>query len=96
MRRVMASSAARLVGYKAAACSAEDFAELSELAADPRIVAVGETGLDFHRDWSPRPLQEKLFARQLELACSLDKPVFLHQRDARRIDAVVIGDENAH
>jgi len=48
----------------------------------PHVVAIGETGLDFNRDFSPRNVQEKAFARQLEIACELQKPVFLHQRDA--------------
>ena len=48
----------------------------------PPVVAIGETGLDFNRDFSPRPLQERAFAEQLELACHCKLPVFLHQRDA--------------
>jgi len=58
------------------------FAELSELARYPEVVAAGECGLDYFRDFSPRDLQRKAFARQLELAAGLRKPVFLHQRDA--------------
>jgi TatD DNase family protein len=46
------------------------------------VVAVGETGLDFNRDFSPRPEQEKAFEAQLELAANTDLPVFLHERDA--------------
>lgn len=55
---------------------------LRELAAQPNVVAIGETGLDFNRDFSPRPAQEQAFERQLELACDLSMPAFLHQRDA--------------
>ncbi|MEQ8861080.1 MAG: TatD family hydrolase [Pseudomonadales bacterium] len=55
---------------------------LEALARRPEVVAIGETGLDFHRDYSPRPLQERLFRGQLELAASLDLPVFVHDRDA--------------
>src|SRR5262249_4358658 len=47
-----------------------------------RVRAVGECGLDFNRDFSPRPVQERWFAAQLALAAALDKPVFLHERDA--------------
>ncbi len=57
---------------------------LAELAATPEVVALGETGLDFYRDYSPRPEQERAFEAQLELACDRAMPVFLHQRDARR------------
>lgn len=63
--------------------SAETPSEIRELAQDPRVVAVGETGLDFNRDFSPRPIQERVFAQQLELAIELRRPVFLHQRDAQ-------------
>lgn len=57
-------------------------AQLSSWLSEPSIVAVGETGLDFNRDFSPRDIQEKVFAQQLELAVNFKKPVFLHQRDA--------------
>jgi TatD DNase family protein len=55
---------------------------LRALAADPACVAVGECGLDFDRDFSPRPVQERVFEAQLELAAELCKPVFLHERAA--------------
>ncbi len=55
---------------------------LRELHARPEVVAVGETGLDFNRDFSPRPVQERVFEQQLELACDSGLPVFIHQRDA--------------
>ena len=58
-------------------------AALARLAAEPGVVAVGETGLDFHRDFSPRADQERAFEAQLELAAGLGMPVFLHERDAR-------------
>jgi TatD DNase family protein len=56
--------------------------ELRRLAGMPAVVAIGETGLDFNRDFSPRPAQERAFAEQLQLAAELQLPVFLHQRDA--------------
>src|SRR5207237_8636156 len=56
--------------------------ELRELRADGRAVAVGETGLDFYRDYAPRDRQRALFARQLELAAELGKPVVVHTRAA--------------
>jgi len=55
---------------------------LQELARDPRVVAVGECGLDYFRDLSPRDFQRRAFAWQLELAAATGKPVFLHQREA--------------
>lgn len=56
--------------------------ELERLAAQPAVVAIGECGLDYFRDYSPRDVQRRAFARQLELAARIGKPVFLHQRDA--------------
>jgi TatD DNase family protein len=52
------------------------------LARQPEVVAVGECGLDYFRNFSPREAQLDAFAKQLELAASVKKPVFLHQRDA--------------
>jgi len=56
--------------------------ELRALALLPGVVAIGECGLDYFRDLSPRPQQQVAFHRQLELAAQVGKPVFLHQRDA--------------
>ncbi len=57
-------------------------AEMRALHEHPEVVAVGECGLDFNRDFSPRPAQRKTFERQLQLASENRKPLFLHQRDA--------------
>lgn len=61
---------------------AETDAVLRELAREPEVVAVGETGLDYFRDLSPRPAQRAAFEKQLAIAVDLKKPLFLHQRDA--------------
>lgn len=53
-----------------------------ELARQPQVVAVGECGLDYFRNFSPHEAQLKAFDEQLELAAQVRKPVFLHQRDA--------------
>ena len=55
---------------------------LRELLRDPRVVAVGETGLDFHYDHSPRSDQHRAFEAQLALAAEVGKPVVIHARDA--------------
>ncbi|WP_263142844.1 TatD family hydrolase [Pseudomonas sp. RIT-PI-AD] len=55
---------------------------LDALLREPEVRAVGECGLDFNRDFSPRPLQEKALEAQLAMAVRLRKPVFLHERDA--------------
>lgn len=56
--------------------------QLAQMAAHPRVVALGEMGLDYYRDRSPRPAQRKVFREQLALAKRLDKPVVIHDRDA--------------
>jgi TatD DNase family protein len=68
--------------HHATELSAELATELEALARQPEIVAVGECGLDYFRDFSPRDVQRAAFARQLEIAARAGKPVFLHQRDA--------------
>lgn len=64
---------------------------IRELARSPIVVAVGETGLDFNRDFSPRPVQERTFAAQLEIAADLAMPVFMHERDAHDRFAAILG-----
>lgn len=64
-------------------------AELRALHAEPQVVAVGECGLDYFRDFAPRPAQRRAFERQLQLAADLaaagrPKPLFLHQREAHQ------------
>ena len=63
-------------------CDASTIPSLRELAKKPGCVAIGECGLDFNRNYSPHPDQEKWFVAQLELGHSLNKPLFLHSRDA--------------
>jgi len=55
---------------------------LRRLAAEPEVRAVGETGLDYNRNFSPRDIQRAVFERQLGIAVEFGMPVFLHQRDA--------------
>ncbi|MFC2273703.1 MAG: TatD family hydrolase, partial [Capnocytophaga granulosa] len=56
--------------------------QLSTLLKEKQVVAVGECGLDFDRDFSPRPVQEQCFHAQLALAQEVQKPLFLHERAA--------------
>jgi TatD DNase family protein len=57
-------------------------AQMRALQALPEVVAVGECGLDYFRDFSPRPAQRRAFERQLQIGADTRKPLFLHQRDA--------------
>ena len=53
-----------------------------DLAAHPKVLALGEMGLDYYRDLSPRPIQKAAFERQLDLAEELDLPIVIHNREA--------------
>jgi TatD DNase family protein len=68
--------------HDAGTATADDLAGLRELFGHPKAVAVGETGLDWFRDYAPRDDQRQLFAAQLELAAELGKPVVIHTRAA--------------
>jgi TatD DNase family protein len=68
--------------HQAASEDASSLAELRELLGDSGAVAVGETGLDFYRDYAPHDAQLELFERQLALAEELGKPVIVHARAA--------------
>ena len=68
--------------HHARECTPKTLTALRQLSQHPRCVAIGECGLDFNRNYSPHPDQEKWFVAQLELGLALDKPLFLHSRDA--------------
>jgi TatD DNase family protein len=77
--------------------NAKDFtpeaeAELLRLAEDPRTAAIGEIGLDYHYDHSPREVQRAAFARQLEIARSLGLPAVVHLREAHDDGAAIMAD----
>ena len=84
----MAAAEPRLVAtagihpHEAHEWSSESEAWLRERLQDPRVVAAGETGLDFHYDHSPRSLQHRAFEAQLALAAAADKPAVIHAREA--------------
>lgn len=68
--------------HHASEYTAECDAEMRALHAHAEVVAVGECGLDYFRDFSPRPMQRKAFEQQVQIAADIGKPLFLHQRDA--------------
>ncbi|HKN49685.1 MAG TPA: TatD family hydrolase [Actinomycetota bacterium] len=68
--------------HDATTLTAEALDELEALASDPKVVAIGEIGLDYFRDLSPRDVQREAFRRQLALARRLGAPVVIHMRDA--------------
>ena len=73
----------------------ETLEQLSQLASHRTVVAVGETGLDYFRDLSPREDQQRAFRRQIRLARELDLPLIIHNRDALDDALDIIEDEGA-
>lgn len=69
---------------------------LRALLSESRVRAVGECGLDFNRDFSPRPQQEKVLEEHLALAVELKLPVFLHERDANQRLLEILKDYRDH
>jgi TatD DNase family protein len=68
--------------HDASKASDETIQQLRRLASHRKVVAVGEIGLDYHYDFSPRPVQRTIFIQQLELARETSKPVIIHTREA--------------
>ncbi|GAA2897306.1 TatD family hydrolase [Pseudonocardia halophobica] len=80
---------------RTAAVTDEEFAEIERLAADPRVVAVGETGLDYYWDYSPPAAQQASFRRHIDLAKRLGKPLMIHDRDAHDDVLRILREEGA-
>jgi TatD DNase family protein len=68
--------------HDAAKATAETWERLAELARHPKVVAIGEIGLDYHYDFSPRPVQAAAFEMQLDMARRAGKPIVIHTREA--------------
>ena len=81
--------------HDASGVDAADYAAIEALADSRRVVAIGEIGLDFYRDRSPRPEQEEVFRRFIGLAKKLGKPVIVHDRDAHERVMAILEEEGA-
>lgn len=68
--------------HDAAKATPDTFARLRDLASHPKVLAIGEIGLDYHYDFSPRDVQRSVFERQLEIAAEFRKPIVIHTREA--------------
>lgn len=68
---------------------------LKQLAAHPKVVAIGETGLDYHWDKSPKEIQQEVFRKQINLAKEVKLPIIIHNRDAHQDVVQILKEENA-
>lgn len=68
--------------HEAAEVDGDYIDQIEQMCAQPKVVAIGEIGLDYHYDFSPRPIQRRVFERQMKLAQQLGKPVIIHSREA--------------
>jgi len=80
--RAFFSATAGIHPHDAARATEADFDELARMCTDADVVAVGECGLDFHYDRSPRDVQRAVFVRQVRLAKEVQKPLVVHTREA--------------
>jgi TatD DNase family protein len=81
--------------HHAADLDATALQQLEQLAASPAVVAIGECGLDYYRNFAPREVQRAAFVQQLQLAARVGKPVFLHQRDAHADFIAILREHHA-
>jgi TatD DNase family protein len=81
--------------HEARLANEDTYEELRTWARDGRIVALGELGLDFHYDYSPRDVQREVFRRQLRLAREVELPVIVHTREADEETAALLEEEGA-
>ena len=86
------------VGYhphEAKFMTEETMGQIAELTADPKVVAIGEIGLDFHYDHSPRDVQRDCFRKQIRLANKLGMPIVIHTREAEQETMDILIEEGA-
>ena len=89
------AAAVALHPTRTAAVTGAEFTEIERLAADPRVVAVGETGLDYYWDYSPPEAQQAAFRWHIDLAKRLGKPLMIHDRDAHDDVLRILREEGA-
>jgi TatD DNase family protein len=81
--------------HDAKAVEERHFAELEQWVKDPKVVAIGEIGLDYYYDNSPRDIQQEVFRRQIQFAKRCQLPIIIHDRDAHGDIVQVLKDEDA-
>ncbi len=82
--------------HDADTCDDAALRRIAELAGEKKVVAIGEIGLDYHYDNSPRDLQRDAFRRQIALAKSLNLPIIIHSRDADGETFDILKEEDAY
>ncbi len=81
--------------HDATEINAEALQQLKSMLAQPKVVALGEIGLDYYRDRSPRDIQRNAFRQQIQLAKQVNKPIIVHDRDAHNEVIEILQEENA-
>ena len=81
--------------HDASVWTEEGFETLDKLAVHPRVVAIGEMGLDFHYDNSPRDQQRRVFRTQIQWAKRINKPIIIHDRDSEGETFAILDEEDA-
>ena len=76
-------------------CTEEDLAWIESLAEHPKVVAIGEMGLDYHWDKSPKDIQQQVFRKQIQLAKRVKLPIVIHNRDATADVVRILEEEDA-
>jgi len=76
-------------------CTEEDLLWIEKLAAHPKVVAIGETGLDYHWDKSPKDVQQELLRKQIHLAKRVNLPIVIHNREATEDCVRILQEEHA-
>ena len=76
-------------------CRDEDLARIEKLSSHPKIVGIGETGLDYHWDKSPKHIQKEIFKAQIALAKRVNLPLIIHNREATGDVVEILEDEGA-
>lgn len=89
------SAAVGIHPHDAPQATREGLAQLESLLKQPKVVAVGEIGLDFYRDRAPRDLQRQAFRHQIQLARQVQKPLIVHDRDAHDEVLKILREEDA-
>ncbi|WP_342599630.1 TatD family hydrolase [Psychrobacillus sp. FSL H8-0483] len=77
-------------------CTEEDLQWIEELSAHKKVVGIGETGLDYYWDKSPKEVQQVLFRKQIRLAQKVNLPIIIHNRDATEDVVRILKEEEAH